>query len=63
MTKIYVKFYDNEDNVVLLPVSDSDVVPPSGMKPAETYEQARKRNYRARAHNRLRGSVLLYGKG
>lgn len=60
--KIYVKFFDNEDNIVLLPVSDSDVVPPLGMKPAETYEQARKRNYRGQPRRRNIGSVLLSGR-
>lgn len=60
--KIYVKFYDNEDNIVLLPVSDTDVVPPFGFKPAETYADAKKRTYRAPARRRFIGSVLLSGR-
>lgn len=63
MARIYVKFFDNEDNEVLLPVSDEDPVPPTGFKPAETYAAAKKRNYRPRRGGRFVGSVLLYGKG
>lgn len=62
MPRIYVKFFDNEDNIVLLPVSDTDPVPPSGLKPAETYAEAKKRNYRAPARRRFYGSVLLSGR-
>jgi hypothetical protein len=62
MARIYVKFFDNEDNVVVLPVTDEDPVPPIGMKPAESYAEARKRNYRAPARRRFYGSVLLSGR-
>jgi hypothetical protein len=62
MPRIYIKFFDNEENIVLLPVSDTDVVPPVGFKPAESYADARKRNYRAPARRRFIGSVLLSGR-
>jgi hypothetical protein len=62
MARIYVKFFDNEDNIVLVPVSDSDPVPPPNLKPAESYMEAKKRNYRAPARRRFIGSVLLSGR-
>ena len=62
MTKIWVKFYDNEDNVVLLPVTDSDPVPPVGFKPAESYFEAAKRNLRGRRPIRFAGSVRFFGR-
>jgi hypothetical protein len=62
MTKIYVKFFDNEGNIVLLPVTDSDPVPPVGFKPAESYTSARNRNCKNATHSRFVGSVLLFGR-
>jgi hypothetical protein len=62
MAKVLVKFFDNENNIVLLPVSDSDPVPPPNYKPAESYADAKKRNYRAPARRRFLGSVLLSGR-
>lgn len=59
MDHIYVKFFDNENNVVLLKVSSEDPVPPIGFKPAESYSDARKRNYTGRGAKRFLGSVLF----
>lgn len=59
MDKVLVKFFTNDGNVVLLPVSTEDPVPPIGLKPAETYKDALKRNYKNVRRNRLLGSVLL----
>jgi len=62
MARIFVKFYDNEHNIVMVPVSDTDPVPVPNLKPAESYSEARKRNYRPDTRNRLVGSVLLSGR-
>lgn len=59
MTKIYVKFFDNENNIVMLPVSTDDPVPPVGFKPAESYQAAARRNANPRRQRKLIGSVRL----
>lgn len=63
MAKVLVKFFDNENNIVLVPVSDTDPVPPPNLKPAESYADAKKRNYNPRRANRFLGSVLFHGRG
>lgn len=62
MPKIYVKFFDNENNIVLLPVSTEDTVAPIGFKPAESYADAKKRLPKHEMRRRFYGSVLLSGR-
>ena len=59
--KVYVKFFNDAGEVVLVPVS-ADMQVPHSWKPAETYKEARDRNYRAPARRRFLGSVLLSGR-
>ena len=59
--KVYVKFFNDAGEKVLVPVTDAMSVPHS-WKPAESYADARKRNYRAPTRRRFLGSVLLYGR-
>ena len=62
MPKVYVKCFDNEGNIVVIPFTDEDPVPPIGYKPAESYTSARNRNCKNAPHNRFRGSVLFFGR-
>ena len=59
--KVFVKFFNDAGEVVLVPVTD-DMSVPHSWKPAETYKDAAKRNYRAPARRRFLGSVLLSGR-
>ena len=53
MTKVFVKFYNDAHEIVLVPVNATFPIPHS-WKPAESYTDARKRNYRADTRSRYR---------